>query len=62
MVKIETLKPIASKHGANVPSALLPIFSQIGPPLILQSGNFREFSSHASDSMQLALDDEVSHK
>lgn len=52
-------KPVTSKHGASVTSALLPLFYQLDLPEILQSGNGRKFTSQASDSRTIALDNKV---
>lgn len=53
-------RPLTCKRASAVAFALLDIFSQIGPPCLLQSDNGREFSGIAADKRHLAFnDDEV---
>ena len=52
--------PLASKHATSVAMALFTIFTEIGPPKLLQTDNGGEFSKHAHDyaGRALLLDDE----
>ncbi len=46
-VKRLTSIPLASKHASSVAFAFLMIFTEIGPPRVLQTDNGGEFSNHA---------------
>ena len=47
------------KRAAAAAAVLFELFCFIGPPVILQSDNGREFSNQASDSKQMSLDDDI---
>ena len=59
-VKKLTCIPITSKRASCVAFALFTIFTETGPPSILQSDNGGEFSNHAHDHVgrRLVLEDE----
>jgi hypothetical protein len=59
-VKKLTSIPLTSKRASSVAFALLTIFTEQGPPKILQTDNGGEFSNHAYDHVGKAmhLDDE----
>jgi hypothetical protein len=59
-VKRLTSIPLASKRASAVAFALFTIFTEIGPPRVLQSDNGGEFVNHAHDYVGRAmlLDDE----
>ena len=59
-VKKLTSIPLTSKRASSVAFALLTIFTDMGPPSILQTDNGGEFSNHAHDHVGrcLVLDDE----
>lgn len=48
--------PIVAKRAITVAFALYEIFNLIGPPMILQTDNGREFSGAASTSKQKRTD------
>ena len=53
--------PITSKRASSVAYALFTIFTETGPPSILQTDNGGEFSNHAHDHVgrRLVLEDEI---
>jgi hypothetical protein len=53
--------PLVSKRASNLALALLQIFTEEGPPAILQADNGREFSGSEMDTTnkQVYLSDEV---
>ena len=57
-IKFVFSKPIKFKRASCIAVALLEIFTIIGPPMILQSDNGREFSGAAMTSRQLRLSDQ----
>jgi hypothetical protein len=59
-VKKLTCIPITSKRASCVAFALFTIFTETGPPSILQTDNGGEFSNHAHDHVgrRLVLEDE----
>ena len=57
-IKFVFSKPIKFKRASCIAVALLEIFTIIGPPMILQSDNGREFSGAAMNSRQLRLSDQ----
>jgi len=59
-VKILISIPLASKCASAVAFALFTIFTEIGPPKLLQTDNGGEFSNQAHDYVgcALLLDDE----
>jgi hypothetical protein len=59
-VKKLTSIPLAAKRATSVAVALLTIFTEQGPPSILQSDNGGEFSNHAHDYVGcwMLLDDD----
>ena len=57
-IKFLFSKPIKFKRASCIAVALLEIFTIIGPPMILQSDNGREFSGAAMNSRQLRLSDQ----
>ena len=59
-VKKLTSIPLTSKRASSVAFALLTIFTEQGPPSILQTDNGGEFSNHAHDHVghRMVLDDE----
>ena len=59
-VKKLTSIPLTSKRASSVAFALLTIFTEQGPPSILQSDNGGEFSDHAHNyfGRHMVLDDE----
>jgi hypothetical protein len=59
-VKKLTCIPITSKRASSVAFALFTIFTESGPPSILQTDNGGEFSNHAYDHVgrRLVLEDE----
>jgi len=59
-VKKLTCIPIISKRASSVAFALFTIFTDVGPPSILQTDNGGEFSNHAHNYVgkQVALNDE----
>ena len=59
-VKKLTCIPITSKQASCVAFALFTIFTETGPPSILQTDNGGEFSNHAHDHVgrRLVLEDE----
>ena len=61
-VKKLTSIPIVAKRASTVALALFTIFTEQGPPQILQADNGREFFGSARDSndRRVELDDEVS--
>ncbi len=52
--------PLVAKRAASVALALLTIFTEEGPPSILQTDNGSEFSGSANDYIghRMVLDDE----
>jgi hypothetical protein len=52
--------PLAAKRATSVAAALLTIFTEQGPPSILQSDNGGEFSNHVHDYVghRMLLDDD----
>jgi hypothetical protein len=61
-IKKLTCIPIIAKRASTVALALLTIFTEQGPPMILQADNGREFygSARTSDDHALQLDENVS--
>lgn len=61
-VKKLTSIPIVAKRASCVAMALLTIFTEQGPPAILQADNGREFygSSRSGEDRRVQLEDEVS--
>jgi hypothetical protein len=61
-IKKLTCIPIVAKRASTVALALLTIFTEQGPPMILQADNGREFygSARTSDDRALQLDEHVS--
>ena len=59
-VKKLTCIPITSKQASCVAFALFTIFTETGPPSILQTDNGGEFSNHAHNHVgcRLVLEDE----
>jgi len=59
-VKKLTCIPIVSKQASTVAFALFSIFTDVGPPSILQTDNGGEFSNHAHDYVgkKVALEDD----
>jgi hypothetical protein len=59
-VKKLTSIPLTSKRASSVAFALLTIFTEQGPPSILQTDNGGEFSNHAHDHVGhcMVLDDD----
>ena len=59
-VKKLTCIPITSKRASCVAFALFTIFTETGPPSILQTDNGGEFSNHAHDHVgrRLVLEDD----
>jgi hypothetical protein len=60
-IKKLTSVPLVAKRASSVAVALLGIFTEQGPPSILQTDNGGEFSGSATnhDGHRLLLDDEV---
>ncbi len=60
-IKKLTSVPLVAKRASGVALALLGIFTEQGPPAILQTDNGGEFSGSATnhDGHRLLLDDEV---
>ena len=54
-VKRLTSIPLASKRASSVAFALFTIFTEIGPPSVLQTDNGGEFSNHAFDYVGRAM-------
>jgi hypothetical protein len=54
-VKMLVSIPLASKRASAVAFALFTIFTEIGPPMMLQTDNGGEFSNHAHDHVGIAL-------
>jgi hypothetical protein len=63
-IKKLTSIPIVAKRASTVALALLNIFTEQGPPCILQADNGREFfgSARSSSDRRVELDDEVSSR
>eukprot|EP01082_Thalassiosira_pseudonana_P015915 g13611.t1 g13611 contig9:47905-48735(-) len=61
-IKKLTCIPIVAKRASTVALALLTIFTEQGPPMILQADNGREFygSARTSEDRALQLDENVS--
>ena len=59
-VKKLTCIPLVSKRASSVAFALFTIFTEVGPPSVLQTDNGGEFSNHAHDYVgrRILLDDE----
>jgi hypothetical protein len=59
-IKKLTATPLVAKHATGVAVALLNIFTEQGPPSILQADNGGEFSGSANDHVgrRMLLDDE----
>ena len=54
-VKMLISIPLASKRASAVAFALFTIFTEIGPPMLLQTDNGGEFSNHTQDYVGRAL-------
>jgi hypothetical protein len=51
--KLSVLRPLKSKRGIEVAHALLGVFTEFGPPNILQSDNGREFVNQILDELKV---------